>query len=541
MNRRGSLAALVVAPLLLIAAFILTVLLLLQPPAQECGPGLTGPDGEPRGAAVGNLGGVAGTGITPSEVAIVRSHPLAGSTFTSGSFLATAYGPPWGGIQGEGIATAGGLRINGGAPHKYFIAVDPSVIGLGQWVYVWPNPFKWRGPFLAADTGGAILGRHIDFYDWRGRAYQLQWNTQVRVSSTPMFGPDVDAPVGTGRTPATGSGPVLNVGDSLAVGSGPALARLLSGRSTVTRARESRTSSQAVADLRAMDRLPPTVVVQLGTNDSDVATFRSNVAEILAMARRDSATIFWVNIARPPLGGTTAAELNTVLAQTAQANANFKVIDWRAAVQRGAVELADGVHPTAAGYETRATLIADVLRGSPAVAAAGACASDLSGGGNPDARALLDNPNITFANPAAARADLMGGRISPRLIALMSNIAGRHKYTVTALASDHAPGTNHEAGRAVDIAIVDGDNCVPPDKSGGCWELAQELDRIEGCFHSTELIYYFDPGPSPDSFAATDHDDHIHTGFDGPLGPKHYNPGTPPCSDAAINGSGAPQ
>ena len=86
--------------------------------------------------------------------------------------------------------------------------------------------------------------------------------------------------------------------------------------------------------------------------------------------------------------------------------------------------------------------------------------------------------------------------------------------------------------------MVDGDNCYPPDKSGGCWALAQELDRIDPCLTVTELIYYFDPGPSAYSFAKSDHDDHIHVGYDGPKGPKHYNADVDPCSPAAINGSG---
>ena len=138
--------------------------------------------------------------------------------------------------------------------------------------------------------------------------------------------------------------------------------------------------------------------------------------------------------------------------------------------------------------------------------------------------------------PVAQLTDLRSGRVSPRLIALLALVAHHHRVTITALASDHYPGTNHEAGRATDIAIVDGDNCYPPHRSGGCWTLAQQLDRLEGCLHPTELIYYFDPGPSPDSFARPDHDDHIHVAFDGPLGARTYDPTTAPCSPGAITG-----
>ncbi|HUC20819.1 MAG TPA: hypothetical protein VMR98_04990, partial [Candidatus Polarisedimenticolaceae bacterium] len=114
----------------------------------------------------------------------------------------------------------------------------------------------------------------------------------------------------------------------------------------------------------------------------------------------------------------------------------------------------------------------------------------------------------------------------------------KHKITISALASDHDRGTNHEAGRAADILVVGDDPCAPPNMTGACWALAQELDRMKGCLHSTELIYYFDPGPSPDSFAKPDHWNHIHVGYDGPLGPKHYRSDIDPCSPLALSGSG---
>jgi hypothetical protein len=150
---------------------------------------------------------------------------------------------------------------------------------------------------------------------------------------------------------------------------------------------------------------------------------------------------------------------------------------------------------------------------------------------------LIKNPNITFSHPGPEIGDLESGRISPRLVALLTQIASTHTISIFALASDHSPGTNHEAGRAADIWMVDGVNCYPPRRSGACWELAQSLDLIQGCLHPTELIYFFDPGPTADSFARADHDDHIHVGYDGPLGPKHYNDGVDPCSAEAIDGS----
>ncbi|HWC25136.1 MAG TPA: serine hydrolase [Solirubrobacteraceae bacterium] len=163
----------------------LAVVIAVVAPGGDDGCAVLDDGGEPVGPTVGSLGGVGGSGISRGELRMVRASGQTGSTLTTGAFRSTAYGPPWGGIQGPGVATAGGIRIDGGAPRKYMIASDPRVISLGQWVYVWPNPFGWRGAFLSADTGGRIKGRVIDFYDWRGRAYQNRWNQQTTVSDGP--------------------------------------------------------------------------------------------------------------------------------------------------------------------------------------------------------------------------------------------------------------------------------------------------------------------------------------------------------------------
>lgn len=91
----------------------------------------------------------------------------------AGKAVSTAYGPPWNRMNGTGV-TAGGTDLR---PNKqaYIVAVDPRIIPLGTRVWIQPNPFNHNGPFLADDTGGAIKGNRIDFYDWRGRARQLAW------------------------------------------------------------------------------------------------------------------------------------------------------------------------------------------------------------------------------------------------------------------------------------------------------------------------------------------------------------------------------
>lgn len=123
---------------------------------------------------------------TPAgERQLAREHP----TGISGSYVATSYGPPWGGEQGTGVTATGTVlsREVRTKTEQYIIAVDPNVIPLGTMVYIWPNPFDYVGQFKADDTGGAIRGRRIDFYDPRGRFMQNSWGRRtVKVEVNPI-------------------------------------------------------------------------------------------------------------------------------------------------------------------------------------------------------------------------------------------------------------------------------------------------------------------------------------------------------------------
>lgn len=211
---RKLLLVLAAGPTGLVLMLVVLVVLLAGGTAQQleeqCG---TSTPGLPGGfTGPGSLGGVAGTGFTPAQVQAVRDgSPHAGDRVSSGRYESTAYGPPWGGINGPGEATSGGVILNGGAPRLYMLAVDPLAISHGTLLYAWPNPFGWKGPFLAADTGGAILGRRIDFYDWRGRSGQLRWGRRtIAVSPKPIKagGPDITTTTalagGCGTLVATG-------------------------------------------------------------------------------------------------------------------------------------------------------------------------------------------------------------------------------------------------------------------------------------------------------------------------------------------------
>jgi Transglycosylase SLT domain len=128
--------------------------------------------------------------------------------------------------------------------------------------------------------------------------------------------------------------------------------------------------------------------------------------------------------------------------------------------------------------------------------------------------AILTNPRIVLT--PMQRADLRAGGIDSRLISTLGWIGDRHSVVITALRLDHYPGTNHEAGRAMDIGAVDGEICRGG-RRGACAQLVRELARVQGPLRSTELIYCWDPdGPAdPRGFARADHCDHIHWGMDG--------------------------
>lgn len=358
----------------------------------------------------------------------------------------------------------------------------------------------------------------------RAKRYGFVSGTRTDASALPVAAGGAAAP----------TGPVLSVGDSLGVGSEAELQRLLGDRDLRPHHSIGRSTAQGLATLQGIADRPATWVIQLGTNDTNAASFRTSVRKILALAQTDGAQVFWVNISRKDIGGDGADKLNAVL-EDELSGGKGTILDWHARVKSGTVTLSDGVHPSGDGYKNRAALIADSLTAGSGAQAASCAAGTLAGGGNPDAEALSKHKNIVWRESQIQ--DLLNGRISPKLVAKLDTIAAKHKIVVTAMATDHSPGSNHQSGRAVDIAIVGSDNCAPPDKAGDCWKLAQELDSLEVCEGEqiTELIYYFDPGPNPGSFAQADHDDHIHSGWDGPLGPKTYKT-TDPCSPEAISG-----
>jgi lysophospholipase L1-like esterase len=158
-------------------------------------------------------------------------------------------------------------------------------------------------------------------------------------------------------------GPVLVVGDSLAVGMRPFLVPMLGDRVIAWNARSGRTTPQGMQVLRATlaQVTPATVVISLGTNDGpDPQRFADRIRRVLG-ALPPRACVVWPTIIRPPRKGPYGA-LDRVLRRQARRDPRFVVPSWDYAVLRGNVRLPDGVHPDDFGFLYRSRMIARAIR-----------------------------------------------------------------------------------------------------------------------------------------------------------------------------------
>ena len=192
-----------------------------------------------------------------SPTPLCATGPAAGASGVSG-WVATAYGPPWGGIQGDGV-TATGIDLTA-APPMLEVAVDPRVIALRSYVHVQPNPFGTTAAFYAGDTGGAIIGRHVDVYDWQGRASQDAWGSRA-VTVTPAANPGAGSLLGAVAPTADSSCMSDAVGLTAAE-----TARILPNGSALAPASAPAAVQAAIAAGNAIDSYPyPTPDVHYGS------------------------------------------------------------------------------------------------------------------------------------------------------------------------------------------------------------------------------------------------------------------------------------
>jgi lysophospholipase L1-like esterase len=166
---------------------------------------------------------------------------------------------------------------------------------------------------------------------------------------------------------AAQAGPVLVVGDSLEVGTGPYLRQELRSVNLDIDAETGRTSAQGLLALR-QDMRPRyrVVVFDLGVNDGAAAP----VAASLAAARQVAGDrCLVVSTLHGP--GAYVVPANRAIRAVADASPGVVLVDWDAAADPALVN-PDGVHATPAGYARRARVVADgivaCLAGEPTAA-----------------------------------------------------------------------------------------------------------------------------------------------------------------------------
>ena len=171
--------------------------------------------------------------------------------------------------------------------------------------------------------------------------------------------------LGASGSPAAAQTPgkILVVGDSLEVGTSPYLGSMLPGASITVDAEESRSSSEVLAALAAnMSDAYDVVVFDAGTNDdpANPGLLASNLEQAAGLIGDRCMVIATVN--RPPYAGVTVDGINDVVRSFAASRPNTQVADWRsAALANPDLLYGDGVHPTPAGYQLRAQLIAGAI------------------------------------------------------------------------------------------------------------------------------------------------------------------------------------
>jgi len=153
---------------------------------------------------------------------------------------------------------------------------------------------------------------------------------------------------------------VLDVGDSLSVGTAPYLEAHLRGyRIVADRSLGLHASDAASVVWKRAASLQAILVVSAGTNDDPriVSTFWRAVTQVVTAAGSERCVV-WPTIVRPPAVGASYDGLNRALAHVAAQHRNLVLVDWVGLVRRHPEWLAgDGVHVSVEGYRARAAAI----------------------------------------------------------------------------------------------------------------------------------------------------------------------------------------
>jgi len=139
------------------------------------------------------------------------------------------------------------------------------------------------------------------------------------------------------------------------------------------------------------------------------------------------------------------------------------------------------------------------------------------------ALAITTNPNVRFTRQSQVN-DLVTGQVDPRVVDLLTWIAGRSQITITSMRTDHSTcvaGSSpcrvsaHHLGRAFDIGAVNSQICtgIPNAECGRLYErMVNELRGTQ--YQPSQVIYGYDPWPEERwNFELSNHHDHIHIGY----------------------------
>lgn len=185
----------------------------------------------------------------------------------------------------------------------------------------------------------------------------MRWLAIPRRASWSVSSP---SPVATASASgSTDPSSAFFIGDSITDGASTFIASALPGWTVGFDAVIGRSSISGVDPVRAqaaLDPPPDVVVVELGTNDQDVATFQRDVASILS-ATSGIPLVLWQTVHGPT---PTRPRVNAAIRQGVAGTTNAALADWNAFVRKDQLS-SDGIHPASDHEDLMALLVAPLL------------------------------------------------------------------------------------------------------------------------------------------------------------------------------------
>ena len=165
-------------------------------------------------------------------------------------------------------------------------------------------------------------------------------------------------------SPSRGSGNMILIGDSLAVGIETILPALLPGWSFSSDALTSRPLDAGMGIL-ARTQVPPGSVVAMSLFTNDDPSRTDALADAVRTSVRRAGAggcAVWATIARPPFNGRSYAPANALLRRLDAQIERLAVVPWAEQASRNGWLAGDAVHATPEGYRQRARMYAQAAR-----------------------------------------------------------------------------------------------------------------------------------------------------------------------------------